>query len=103
MTDTKDLDEFKPQPGFHLFGGEDKKKKDYIDPFPLIWITGKKYMFDMPRDFKEHAQVKRWCEENCKDTVAYEVRTGYQMGIYVVDRIYFFSEIDATAFKLRWL
>ncbi len=103
MTETKNVDEFDPQPGFHLFGGEDSNKKDYIDPAPIKWITGKEYMFDMPRDFKEHAQIKRWCEENCKDAVAYEIKRGYSMGTYFTDKIYFFLETDAAAFKLRWL
>jgi len=103
MTEIKDLDELDPQPGFHLFGGEDKNKKDYINPAPILWVTGKKHAFDMPREFEEHAQVKRWCKQNCKDAVAYEIRKGYQMGIYLTDKIYFFSEEDAVAFKLRWL
>lgn len=103
MTDIKDLDELDPQPGFHLFGGEDKNKKSYIDPAPIMLITGTKYVFDISRDFKEHAQIKRWCEQNCKDAVAYEIRRGYSMGTYFTDKIYFFLETDAAAFKLRWL
>jgi len=103
MTEIKDLDELDPQPGFHLFGGEDKNKKGYINPAPILWVTGKKHAFDMPREFEEHAQIKRWCKQNCKDAVAYEIRRGYQMGIYLTDKIYFFSEEDAVAFKLRWL
>ena len=103
MTDIKDLDELEPQPGFHVFGGKDKNKKEYIDPAPINWITGKKYAFEMSSDFNEHAQIKRWCEQNCIDAVAYEIRNGYSMGIYLTDKIYFFSEADAVAFKLRWI
>lgn len=102
MIETKDTDELNPQPGFHLFGGNDITDKSYVDIAPIIWITGKKYIFDMPRDFEEHAQIKRWCEQNCRDAVAYEKR-GYSMGTYLTDKIYFFLETDAAAFKLRWL
>lgn len=103
MTETKNLDELNPQPGFHIFGGEDRNKKDYIDPAPIMWLTGEKYAFEIPRGFNEHAQIKRWCEQNCKDAVAYEIRREYSMGTYLIDKIYFFLETDAAAFKLRWL
>ena len=57
-------------------------------------------MFKMSPDFKEHAHVKRWCEQNCKEAAAYEMsRPGYTLS----DKIFFFLETDAAAFKLRWL
>ncbi len=96
---TTDIDELDPKPGFHIFGGKDRNHKDFKDSSPIKWLTGEKYVFELSTDFKEHAHIKRWCEENCKDTVAYLVTTSR----YTSDVIYFFSETDAAAFKLRWL
>lgn len=90
-------DEFEPQPGFHVFGGDNINAESYVDPEPIKWLTGTKYMVELPEDFKEHAQIKRWCELNCKDVVAYFASLRY------ADEIYFFLETDAVAFKLRWL
>lgn len=96
---TTDIDELDPQPGFHIFGGEDRNHKDFKDPSPIKWLTGGKYQFELSSKFEEHAHIKRWCEENCKDTVAYLITASR----YQSDVIYFFSETDAAAFKLRWL
>ena len=43
-------------PGFNIFGGEDKNKKDYIEPAPLKWITGKKYI-DCRNQSKDHIEL----------------------------------------------
>lgn len=100
MTKTKDLDEFDPQPSFHVFGWITNDIKNYKDLQPIKWLTGEKYMFELDSDFNEHAQIKRWCEQNSKDTVAYDMtRPGYNGK----DKIYFFLETDAMAFKLKWL
>lgn len=100
MTKTKDLDDLDPQSGFHIFGWISNNGDDYRDPQPIKWLTGEKYMFNLDTDFNEHAQLKRWCEENCKDTIAYiTARPNYRLQ----DKIYFFSETDAVAFKLRWV
>jgi len=52
-------------------------------------------------EFDKHDNVnwsimKRWCEQNCEDTVA--VWTGNPISMY----FYFFNKTDAIAFKLRW-
>ncbi len=65
----------------------------------IKWITGIKYSFEVPKEFQEHAQLKRWCEENCNDKVVYEENKTYHS---VLDEIYFYDEEDAAAFKLRW-
>jgi len=43
------------------------------------------------------AVMKRWCEQNCEDTVV--IWTGAISDI----RFHFFRKTDAMAFKLRWL
>jgi len=63
MTETKDLDEFEPQPGFDIFGWITTNSNDYKDPQPIKWLTGEKYMLELDVHFNEHAQVKRWCEQ----------------------------------------
>lgn len=63
------------------------------------WITGTKYSFEIPEGFQEHAQLKRWCEENCNDKVVYEENKIYHS---MLDDIYFYNEEDAAAYKLRW-
>lgn len=66
----------------------------------IKWLTGFDYKFELPRDFHEHAQLKRWCNEECEDIVVfYEQEIQYRISEY----IYFYSETDAMAFKLRWL
>lgn len=87
--------ETKPQPGFHLFRSGVDKDSDH----EIRWLTGQKYIFFLDIDFEEQAQIKRWCEENCNDTIAYLEDTGWDCS----DKISFYSESDAAAFKLRWL
>jgi len=58
------------------------------------WFTGTEYECQLPEDFKKHAQLKRWCEENCEDVVVYLTSSRRQ--------IFFFGEIDATAYRLMW-
>lgn len=71
-----------------------------VDTFEEVkWITGYEYCFDIPKDYREHAVLKRWCLENCDDVVCYIMRN---IGREVKDRIYFYSECDAMAYKLRW-
>ena len=62
----------------------------------IKWLTGTEFTFAMPKNFKQHAQLKAWCEENCEHLVAF-------LGNGLGEHIYFFSEEDAMAFKLRWL
>lgn len=80
---------------------EEKQFYIFSDNYDQIkWITGTKYLFELPEDFSEHAQLKRWCEENCSDNVVYyENKLTYS----IPDEIYFYDEADAAAFKLRWI
>ena len=65
----------------------------------IKWLTGTKYLFELSNSFNEHAQLKRWCEENCEDVIVYyENKNTYD----IPDEIYFYSETDDAAFKLRW-
>ena len=81
--------EFTPKPGFHIVYKNDKDR--------IVWLTGTRWGFPINKTFKQHAQLKRWCEENCKDTVTYYI------GEFNLHHIYFFDEYDAAAFKLRWI
>ena len=77
------------EPGFHVVK----------DSQEIRWLTGFEFVCILPEQFKQYAQVKRWCKENCEDTVAFLGRTQFQSD----ERLYFFSETDAMAFKLGWL
>lgn len=76
-------------PGFHIV----KESND------IRWLTGLEFVHDLPNEFKQYAQIKRWCENNCEDTVAFLCLSRFVS----TERLYFFSETDAVAFKLRWL
>jgi len=91
---TKKINETTPKPGFHIFDHGDRETSGKIN-----WLTGKLYSFILDVELKNHAQMKRWCEENCSDTVAYVEDDGWNKS----DLIYFYLESDAAAFKLRWL
>lgn len=87
--------ETNPQPGFHLFRSDSDRDIEH----KTTWLTGQKYVFYLDLDLEEQAHIKRWCEENCVDTVVYVEDNGWEMH----DGIYFYLESDAAAFKLRWL
>lgn len=91
---TKTNKETEPQPGFHLF-----KQGDREADAKIRWLTGERHAFVLNVEFKNQAHIKRWCEENCTDTVSYLEDDGYRGS----DEIYFYLESDAVAFKLRWL
>ncbi len=76
-------------PGFHIVGELDNVR----------WLTGLEFVHILPNNFKQYAQIKRWCENNCEDTVAFLCLSHYVS----TERIYFFSGEDAIAFKLKWL
>ncbi len=65
----------------------------------IKWKTGYKYKLCFNTKFEEHAQLKRWCEENCMDIVIYWENNHWDQD----DELYFFNEEDAAACKLRWL
>ena len=80
---------------FHVF--EPGRDDSFYAPRDLKWITGTKYYFSMSSSFSEHAQLKRWCLENCRAPVAYvEERYGRDINLY------FFDAEDLTATKLAW-
>ena len=94
-------DEVTPKRGFTIT--KDRQK--------VTWTTGNKYFLDIPRPFKEKHVMKLWCEQNCRYRVVYyndDVNLKSSL-IREFDfeksqaRMYFFSEEDAMAFKLRWL
>ena len=68
--------------------------------YDLKWLvpTTKNHIIKIEKhDNVNWALIKRWCEQNCKDTVAiWTTQTSPTMDFY------FFSEIDLMAFKLRW-
>ena len=75
-------------------------EKFYIveDYKKIKWLTGTEFTFTIDGGFKQHAQLKVWCEENCEKVVAFLC-----MGGGADEYIFFFSEEDAMAFKLKWL
>ena len=85
---TKNLDNSKP--GFHI-------SEVYAE---VKWLTGFEHGFIFDSRFRKHALMKRWCEENCEDTVCF-FRTQSKTYSYK-ESIYFILEEDAVAFKLQW-
>ena len=65
----------------------------------IKWFTGEEHGFDLPDNFKNHAQLKLWCESNCTGPIAFLECMNWNSK----DMIYFFYEEDAMAFKLKWL
>ena len=92
---TKYVDEIKPKKSFLKTGDWGK----------VVWTTGTEYYIDIPWKFKEKHVMKLWCEQNCSYPVVYYTdvfsRTEID-SIKIGGRIFFFSEEDAAAFKLRW-
>lgn len=82
-----------PDVKFYILEGDSARAE-------IKWLTGFETGFTMPHNFKKHAQVKRWCEENCSDAVAYYCdKSSFRHNEY----LYFFAEEDAMAFKLVWV
>ena len=73
------------------------ESQDEIDHF-LAWNTGLKNVVTIANSFQDHAQLKRWCEENCKELVVYCYSAAYKIN----DRLYFYDEEEAAACKLMW-
>ena len=89
--------ELEPKPAFIIL--------DNIDD--ILWNVNIDYFFEINSDFKKRAHMKRWCEQNCLDTVAYYMPYGNKVGfseneVILNDRIYFFRQEDMLAFKLQW-
>ena len=78
---------------FMIFIGEDEYEK-------VKWEAGYAYCIAFDEEFKEYAQLKRWCEENLSDKVVFwETDKPWE----ILDTLYFFDEEDAAACKLRWV
>jgi len=65
----------------------------------IKWLTGYRYKLEFNQQFKEHAQLILWCEENCENIVVYWESRHWNDA----DEMYFFNEADAVACKLRWM
>ena len=80
---------------------QDEKSKFYIttDIDEVKWITGFARGFEIPKTFREHARLKRWCMENCEDVICYYIN---KQSYDSKDNIYFYSDEDAMAYKLMW-
>ena len=99
---TEVMDEFGSNPGFIFL--------DKIED--IKWHANIHDYFEINPKFRDHALLRRWCEENCKDEVIYcilhtsDIRDSVdklsQRNISLSDRIYFFRKEDMVAFKLRW-
>ena len=77
----------------------EKKKFHIVDDEDTIkWLTGCQFYFTIEENFRQHAQLKRWCEENCADVVAFLNKAKFRYH----ESIFFFNEEDAMAYKLRW-
>lgn len=77
------------------------------DNCEITWLTGFEFICTLPDEFKQYAQMKCWCEENLEHVVAFLGRGGVcsycdRGGYRREENLYFFSETDAAAFKLRW-
>ena len=97
----------------HAYTSEIKPKKGFIitsEISKVSWTTGMEHYVDLPHGFKDKHIMKLWCEQNCLYPVAYfDDRHCNRFVIRNFDnikssaRVFFFSEEDAVAFKLRWI
>ena len=97
----------------HTYANEIKPKKGFTitkEISKVVWTTGTKCYIDLPDNFKDKHIMKLWCEQNCQSPVVYfNDRFSNRYVIQNFDpakssaRIFFFSEEDAMAFKLRWV
>lgn len=64
----------------------------------IRWVTGTENGIELNKmaSREDWAQIKRWCEENCKEPVSFFV------GDYGDGTFYFFSRDDMMYFKLVW-
>lgn len=96
----------------HTYNNEIAPKKGFIvtdNSDKITWTTGRKHYVDIPKDFKDKHIMKLWCEQNCQYPVVYFInyselkwKNGFDADNSIA-RVYFFSEEDAMAFKLRWV
>ena len=97
----------------HTYTNEIKPKKGFIitkDISKVNWTTGIEHYVDLPTKFKDKHIMKLWCEQNCLYPVVYfDDKFSNRYAIQNFDltkssaRVFFFSEKDAVAFKLRWI
>ncbi len=96
----------------HTYNNEIAPKKGFFvteDHDKITWTTGRKNFVDIPHDFEDKHVMKLWSEQNCQYPVVYfknqvelKWKNGFDAGKSIA-RVYFFSEEDAMAFKLRWI
>ncbi len=79
---------------------------DYVDRIPtseIKWITGLMNVVEFDgTDFKEHAQFRDWCLENCDDKVVFVEKSEDHFANSLTIILYFYKAEDALAAKLRW-
>lgn len=97
----------------HTYTNEIKPKKGFIitrEMSKVNWTTSREHYVDLPDGFKNKHIMKLWCEQNCLYPVVYF--DDRYAGSFVIEnfnsikssaRVFFFSEDDAVAFKLRWI
>ena len=95
----------------HTYNNEISPKKGFLiteDSEKVNWITGRKNFVDIPHGFKDKHVMKLWCEQNCQYPVVYfkdnqqlKWKSNFNENDSIA-RMYFFSEEDTMAFKLRW-
>ncbi len=78
---------------FIMFFGKSEYEK-------VKWETGYAHRLEFDENFKQYAQLKRWCEENLSDKVVFWETDEPWIS---KDTLYFFDEGDAVACKLRWV
>ena len=75
--------------------------RDDIPIDEIKWLTGLKHLVEFDgRAFKEHAQLRDWCLENCTGKVVFIENMIRFNEIAIV--AYFYNESDAVGFKLKW-
>jgi hypothetical protein len=81
---------------------------DYGDqPLDKIkWITGTKNVIEFDESFSDHAYFRDWCLDFCNNKIVFVDDNGQSVGSAyrydIVYTVYFYSEEDAMACKLKW-
>lgn len=64
--------------------------------YEITWLTGKRYIFQIPEKFNMFAEARQWIDDNCQYPVVFNITAG-------TDKVfYFYSEDDLMMFKLVW-
>lgn len=87
-----------PDPEFIVLDGNTMTGRNHPSWDTLRWKTGSEYSFALKKQFNRQAQLRFWCEQNCRSVVVYiDTKSNIDS-----DSIYFFLVEDAAAFKLVW-